>query len=79
MRGKRRGVIIRPKLSFNSRWFSIEEKVRTFINSDKKKRSIKNHRLVNRDIRYAIVIKGFKWANKESKVSKKEEGISVGR
>lgn len=73
VRGRRRGVIIIPELAFNSGWLSIAEKVGRFINSHKKSMSLGTHRLVNRDIPYATVLRSIKWANKGSKAAEKEK------
>ncbi|KAH0773714.1 hypothetical protein KY290_010851 [Solanum tuberosum] len=78
VRGRRRGVIIIPELAFNSGWLGIAKKVGRFINSHKKLVSLGNHRLVNRDIPYATVLKSIKWANKGSKVAEKEKVVLQG-
>lgn len=66
------------KLNFNSRRLSIVKKVESFINNHRKLMYAGNHRLVSRDIPYAIILRSIKWVNHDWKFAEKEKAALKG-
>ncbi|KAH0671619.1 hypothetical protein KY289_026112 [Solanum tuberosum] len=62
--GSRRSVLIIPELTFNAGWAEITEKVSRLISSHKGKTNLEAFRIVDENIPYAEMVKGFKWENR---------------
>uniref|UniRef100_A0A0V0HGL0 Putative ovule protein n=1 Tax=Solanum chacoense TaxID=4108 RepID=A0A0V0HGL0_SOLCH len=75
---RRRAVIIIPELTFNLGRINIAEKVGRFINSHTNVVNFGKHKLVDRNIPYAEMLKSTKWANKGCKESEAEKIIKQG-
>ncbi|KAH0705557.1 hypothetical protein KY290_010248 [Solanum tuberosum] len=74
IKGRRRAVIIIPEMTLNSGWSGIADKIERFISSHKHVGNRGVHRLVDKNIPYAKILKSIKWANKGN-IGSREEGI----